>query len=95
MLDANGKQVLTYPEDALKSPHSGIADVQLGDLDGDGKLKIYVGYLGVVGVQAVSLEGKRLWTNRSVSNVTRLAIGPADEKGHGDLGLRNDRAVRR
>jgi thiol-disulfide isomerase/thioredoxin len=85
LLDSHGKQILTYPEDALKSPHSGIADVQLGDLDGDGTPKIYVGYFGVVGVQAVSLDGKRLWSNRGVANVTRLAIGPNDEKKRGTL----------
>ena len=65
LLDENWKLVVNYPEEALKKPHSGIADVELGDLDGDGKLKMYVSYSGVVGVQAVSLDGKRLWANRS------------------------------
>ena len=85
LLDSNWKQILIYPEDALNSPHSGFADVQLADLDGDGTPEIYVGYFGAVGVQAVSLEGKRLWANRAVANVTHLAIGPADEKGRGTL----------
>lgn len=85
LFDSDWKQILTYPEDALKSPHSGIADVQLGDCDGDGTPKVYVGYFGVVGVQAVSLEGKRLWSNRSVVNVTHLGVGPADEKGRREL----------
>ena len=74
VLDENWNLVASYPEDALQKPHSGIVDVELGDLDGDGKLKMYVSYLGVVGVQAASLEGKRLWTNRS-----RL-----ERHGHGD-----------
>jgi thiol-disulfide isomerase/thioredoxin len=85
LFDSNWKQILTYPEDALTSPHSGIADVQLADLDGEGVPKIYVGYFGAVGVQAVSLEGKRLWANRTVANVTHLAVGQADEKGRGTL----------
>ena len=53
MLDGNWNVVAHFPEDALKKPHSGIADVALGDLEGNGKLKMYVGYLGTVGVQAV------------------------------------------
>ena len=71
----------SYPEDALKNPHSGIADVELGDLDGDGKLKMYVSYWGVVGVQAASLEGKRLWSNRSLANVIGMAIGARRREG--------------
>ncbi len=77
MLDENWKLLIHYPEDALRNPHKGIADVQLADLEGDGKLRLYVGYWDVVGVQAASLEGKRLASNRQVNNV-RMAIGPAD-----------------
>jgi thiol-disulfide isomerase/thioredoxin len=85
VLDENWKHVASYPEDALQKPHSGIADVELGDLDGDGKLKMCVSYWGVVGVQGASLEGKRLWTNRSLSNVLSVAIGAPDPKGHRNL----------
>ena len=46
--DGQWNLVAHYPADALQHPHSGIADVQLGDLDGDGRLKLYLGYLGVV-----------------------------------------------
>ena len=59
--------------------------MQLGDLDGDGTPKIYVGYFGVVGVQAVSLEGKRIWANRTVGSVTQLAIGPTSDEGRSML----------
>lgn len=85
VIDEDWNIVASYPEDALQNPHSGIADVELGDLDGDGTLKLYVSYWGLVGVQAASLEGKRLWSNRSVSNVIGMAIGPADEKKHRSL----------
>ena len=85
LLDENWKLVVNYPEEALKKPHSGIADVELGDLDGDGKLKMYVSYLGVVGVQAVSLDGKRLWANRSLASVGGMAIGAPDAKGRRSL----------
>ena len=90
VLDENWNLLFSYPKDALKNPHSGIADVELGDLDGDGKLKMYVSYWGVVGVQAVSLEGKRLWANRSVSNVIGMAIGTPDAKGRRSLYCTNN-----
>ena len=84
--DENWKLIAHYPDDALKNPHEGISDVRIGDLDGDGKLKLYVGYLGVVGVQAVSLDGNRFWKNRSgVSSVACLAIGPANAERRRDL----------
>jgi outer membrane protein assembly factor BamB len=85
VFDEKWNVVANYPEDALKKTHSGIGDVQLGDLDGDGKLKMFVSYWGVVGVQAASLDGKRLWDNRSLSNVMSIAIGGPDEKGHRKL----------
>jgi thiol-disulfide isomerase/thioredoxin len=85
ILDQQWNIVLSYPENALENPHSGIADVELGDLDGDGVPKIYVGYWDVVGVQAVTLEGKRLWPNRSISNVVRMAVTEADADGRRDL----------
>ena len=70
-----------FPKDALEHPHSGISDVRLGDLDGDGKVKMYVSYWGVVGVQGVSLDGSLLWRNRTaVSSVACLAIGPPSGK---------------
>ncbi len=83
--DENWRLVAHYPEDALKNPHRGISDVRLGDLDGDGKLNLYVGYWGVVGVQAATLDGKRLWSNRSLSEVSCLAIGGPDSAGRRDL----------
>jgi len=85
LLDEKWNHVVSYPEDALKHPHSGIADVELGDLDGDGMLEMCVSYWGVVGVQGAALDGRRLWSNRMISNVTGLAIGPADEKSQRGL----------
>lgn len=83
--DENWKLVAHYPEDALGSPHRGIADVELGDLDGDGKLNVYVSYWGLVGVQCASLEGKRLWVNRSLSEVACIAIGGPNAQGNRNL----------
>ena len=81
VLDDQWNIVLSYPENAIENPHSGIADVELGDLDGDGVPKMYVGYWDVVGVQAVTLEGKRIWSNRSISNVARMAFTDPDADG--------------
>jgi thiol-disulfide isomerase/thioredoxin len=81
VLDDQWNMVLHYPENALDNPHGGIADVEPGDLDGDGVPKLYVGYLGVVGVQAATLEGKRIWSNRSISSVARMAIANPDSDG--------------
>ena len=90
LLDEDWKLLVSYPKDALDKPHSGIADVELGDLDGDGTLEIYVSYWGVVGVQGVSLEGRRLWANRSISNAIGMAIGAPDDKGRRNLYCTNN-----
>jgi hypothetical protein len=79
------KQEIAYPPDALQNPHSGIADVELFDLDGDGTPEIYVGFAGVVGVHAVALDGKRIWGNRSVANVMRMGVSPPDADGRRSL----------
>ncbi|MFZ5833050.1 MAG: redoxin domain-containing protein [Planctomycetota bacterium] len=76
LLGENAKLLWSYPADALQSPHSGMTDVQFADLAGDGTPELYVGYAGVVGVQAVSLAGERTAANRSLVNVFRMAAGP-------------------
>ncbi len=65
----------TYPEPG-GTTHEGITAAELADLDGDGAPEIVVGYLGTVGVQAASLDGKRLWRDRSVGSVMDVAVGP-------------------
>ncbi len=85
LLDENWKLLVSYPQDALENKHSGIADVQFGNLQGDGTLRLYVGYWGVVGVQAVSLEGERLWSNRSVADVLQIAVTGPDAQGRRNL----------
>ncbi|MEE8451554.1 MAG: redoxin domain-containing protein [Thermoguttaceae bacterium] len=85
MLDENFRQVFSYPADALQSPHAGIADVQLADLDGDGTIEAYIGYWGLVGLQAASLEGQRIWSDRTIANVVRLALSGPDAAGYRQL----------
>ncbi|MHB1033358.1 MAG: redoxin domain-containing protein [Pirellulales bacterium] len=90
LFDDTWKLLVSYPPEGK---HDGIADVAIGDLDGDGKPELGVGYLGVVGVQGVSLEGKRLWANRTLSNVFRLAITGPDPQGRRRLLCTNGRGT--
>jgi hypothetical protein len=85
LFNLEDEQGFAYPEDALKNPHSGIADVEICDLDGNGSPEIYVGFWGVIGVHCVGLDGNRIWMNRALANVARMVPGPADEKGRRDL----------
>jgi outer membrane lipoprotein-sorting protein len=77
LIDEEFKVQLSFPAER----HPGIADVQLADLAGDGKLSLIVGYWGAVGVQGVSFSGERLWSNRSIENVLQVIIGSPNEAG--------------
>jgi thiol-disulfide isomerase/thioredoxin len=69
-----------YPE-AGGAVHEGIANADMADLDGDGDPEVIVGYPGSVGVQVATLDGKRLWRDRSLGSVLDVAVGPPAEKG--------------
>ena len=70
----------TYPEPG-GATHEGISDAELADLDGNGAVEMVVGYLGTVGVQAATLDGRRLWRDRSTTPVVDIAVGSATERG--------------
>jgi outer membrane lipoprotein-sorting protein/thiol-disulfide isomerase/thioredoxin len=73
-----------YP--AWESPaHAGIRTAQLVDLNDDGTPEIVVGYYGTVGVQAASLDGHRLWRERSFDTV--LDVVPDAPPPDGSRGL--------
>ncbi len=91
--DENWKPLCHFPSDAAENKHPGISDVLLADLGGTGKPLVLVGYWGPVGVQGVSLEGKRLWSNRSMENVFRLATSPKDAAGKQSLLCLNSRGT--
>jgi thiol-disulfide isomerase/thioredoxin len=68
VFDASWKLHAAYP--GWESPtHAGIRTAQLVDLNADGTPEIVVGYYGTVGVQAASLDGRRLWRERSFDTV--------------------------
>lgn len=93
LFDENWKRVMSFPEDAYKNPHAGLGDAELADSDGDGVGEIAAGYLGLVGVKSISLEGKIRWSDRSLANVFSLAVGGPDQSGHRPLYCVNDRAA--
>ena len=61
--------------------HSGIADCQLGDLDGNGELELLVGFRGTAGIHAASLRGRQRWVSHALPNVLSIlpAVGDAGE----------------
>jgi thiol-disulfide isomerase/thioredoxin len=83
--DDDFKLRFSFPPDATENRHPGIADVRLADLDGDGTLEMALSYFGEVGVQGVSLEGKRVWANRSVVGSLRIAVLAPDDQGKAGL----------
>ena len=93
LFDENWKRVVDFPADALENKHPGITHALLADLTGEGKLMLYVGYWGTVGVQGVSFEGRRVWSNRSLENVLCLATTPADDHRERQLMCLDTRAV--
>jgi outer membrane lipoprotein-sorting protein len=82
VFDADWKLHATYPPPDA-GPHDGISAAHLLDTDGDGAPEIVAGYFGTVGLQAASLDGQRLWKERSLGAVLDLAPGPpaADDRG--------------
>jgi thiol-disulfide isomerase/thioredoxin len=90
LFDEHFARLWSYPDGTSAG---GIADVQPGDLDGDGHPELNVSYYDVVGVQNVSLAGKRLWANRSLANVFRLAVTGAGTSGRRQLLCANQRGV--
>ncbi len=77
LFDANWQRQFSFPE----GENAELMDAQPIDLDGDGQVELVIGYWGVVGVQAITLEGQRLWQNRSIENVFRIATAPAGGAG--------------
>ncbi len=65
VFDDAWKQTLSFPKPE-DSAGAKIGGVQLADLQGDGTQNLYVGYWGDVGLQGVSLDGNRLWRERTL-----------------------------
>jgi hypothetical protein len=73
--DDDGSSLWAY--DAL----TGVDDVAVGDLDGDGIDEVAIGYNGGSGLHLVGADGERRWVYDRIGNVWHVAIGPVDAKG--------------
>lgn len=80
-LDKSLAPLSHYPADD-SPPHDGVADVHLVDLQGDGTVEAVVGFLGLVGVHTVTLDGKRVWANRTAAAAFRVGILEPDADQH-------------
>jgi hypothetical protein len=76
LFDDQWQTRLVHPAGPSPAP---ICDVQLTDLDGEDGLALYVGFVGEAGLQAVSLEGKLRWRNKTFPNVVSIAVAPATD----------------
>jgi thiol-disulfide isomerase/thioredoxin len=76
LFDNEWKLVMAFPDEK----HSGIGDAELLDLKGTGSPQIVVGYRGGRGIQAGTLTGEQLWTNRFLDHVLNVGEGPSGEK---------------
>ncbi|MCE9546099.1 MAG: redoxin family protein [Planctomycetia bacterium] len=77
VFDAEWKKTLSYPP----SGPARIFDVQPADLAGDGVPEICIGCFGAAGVNAVGLDGNRLWHNGTIENVADMTVSAADASG--------------
>jgi thiol-disulfide isomerase/thioredoxin len=76
LFDDEWKLVMAFPDER----HSGIGDAELLDIKGTGSPQIIVGYRGGRGIQAGTLTGERLWSNRFLDHVLNVVEGPSGEK---------------
>jgi hypothetical protein len=88
-----GRQVFVFDDEwrphgrypAEGSRDEGVADAELGDLDGDGAPEIVVAFDGVAGVEVATLAGEIRWRDRGVSPVADVAFGPPAASGERGL----------
>lgn len=79
VFDASWQPVGQYPEPGAEPLQ--IVDLQLADLDDDSNVDVVAGNVGLLGLHAVSIEGKPLWRNRKFPNVTSVAVTRPDDVG--------------
>lgn len=73
------KVISAYPE--LAQGGLQLTDVQLADLDEDGRDEVLSGSIGLIGLHATSLEGELKWRNRVLPNVISIAVTPKNDVG--------------
>jgi outer membrane lipoprotein-sorting protein len=80
VFDNRWRRHAVYPELGAAS-HAGVSGAELVDLDGVGGPEIVAGFFGSVGLHGVSLDGRRIWKERSLETVISLAADAAGEDG--------------
>ncbi len=91
VMDDKWNVTLRYPPE--DQPHEGLHAVELADLANDGTPELYVGYWSLIGVQGVSLTGKKEWSNRVIPTVLSLVATPPNDLGWRKLIASGDRGV--
>lgn len=91
VFDSDWKTTLRYPPD--EQEHEGLHAVEIADLAGDGTPELYVGFWSLIGVQGVTLEGKREWTNRVLPTVLSIVATPENELGWRKILASGDRGA--
>ena len=71
LYDKNWQLAMSFPD----VPHSGIGDAQLIATTDKGPLQVLVGYWGGYGLQAGSLDGRRLWVNHQLDHIRQISRG--------------------
>lgn len=89
LFDEQWKLLGSYPQrDDLE-----IADVQIGDTNGDGQPELVLSYWGRQGVECLALDGQQVWANDELENPFRIALGPPDGGGHRQVLCANNRGT--
>lgn len=75
--DTNGAILWNYSP----PPRSGIDDVWVADLEGDGLDEVIVGYNGSIGLHVLDGRGKLLWKNQQIGNCWSVCAADLDGDG--------------
>ena len=81
VFDSQWKSVLSFPDET----HSGIGDAFFTDLNGTDMPVVHIGYWGGRGLQAGSLDGRRLWSNRRLDHILQVGRGPDTDDARATL----------
>lgn len=77
--DAEGERLWSYTEGM------GINEVAAGDLTGDGRDEIVIGYNGFSGIHVLDADGDLVWKFGEIANVWHVTIGDVTGDGHPEV----------
>lgn len=75
----DGKQLWSYPRG------NGVDDVWAGNITGDQREEVVIGYNGSTGLHAVDPDGKQLWKYTGIGNVWHLCTGDVNGDGKAEV----------